>query len=187
MIQMPRRSVTRFFIPLIDVLLLLFCIFLLMPIVNEEELKSKNESAAELSDSVSSLERMLQARTQELTRLEDLRPALDELERLREEVARLKKDRKDVVQRTYFQILDVDPKGNLYYIDPLRPDAPKLLIANEESAQTLIERHQRAAAGQEVYYYFLYPRPETGFPTLAQERQFKTWFAAVAHSLKERP
>ncbi len=30
MIHMPRRNVTRFFIPLIDVLILLFCIFLLM-------------------------------------------------------------------------------------------------------------------------------------------------------------
>ena len=35
MIRLPRRSVTRFFIPLIDVLILLFCIFLLMPIVEE--------------------------------------------------------------------------------------------------------------------------------------------------------
>ena len=33
MIQLPRRSVTRFFIPLIDVLTLLFCIFLLMPLI----------------------------------------------------------------------------------------------------------------------------------------------------------
>ena len=32
MITAPRRSVTRFFIPLIDVLILLFCIFLLMPL-----------------------------------------------------------------------------------------------------------------------------------------------------------
>ena len=32
-IHMPHRSVTRFFIPLIDVLILLFCIFLLMPYV----------------------------------------------------------------------------------------------------------------------------------------------------------
>src|SRR6516225_3918230 len=37
MIQMPRRSVTRFFIPLIDVLILLFCIFLLMPYVKPVE------------------------------------------------------------------------------------------------------------------------------------------------------
>ena len=35
MIQFPRRSVTRFFIPLIDVLTLLFCIFLLMPMIKE--------------------------------------------------------------------------------------------------------------------------------------------------------
>jgi hypothetical protein len=33
MIRPPRRSVTRFFIPLIDVLILLFCVFLLMPFV----------------------------------------------------------------------------------------------------------------------------------------------------------
>jgi hypothetical protein len=37
MIQMPQRSVTRFFIPLIDVLTLLFCIYLLMPIVKPSE------------------------------------------------------------------------------------------------------------------------------------------------------
>ena len=33
MIRMPQRSVTRFFIPLIDVLTLMFCIYLLLPIV----------------------------------------------------------------------------------------------------------------------------------------------------------
>ena len=33
MIERPKRSVTRFFVPLIDVLILLFCIFLLMPFV----------------------------------------------------------------------------------------------------------------------------------------------------------
>ena len=37
MITQPRRSVTRFFIPLIDVLILLFCIFLLMPFVSRPE------------------------------------------------------------------------------------------------------------------------------------------------------
>ena len=35
MIQFPRRSVTRFFIPLIYVLTLLFCIFLMMPAVKK--------------------------------------------------------------------------------------------------------------------------------------------------------
>ena len=37
MIRPPQRSITRFFIPLIDVLILLFCIFLLMPFVSNPE------------------------------------------------------------------------------------------------------------------------------------------------------
>ena len=44
MIELPKRSVTRFFIPLIDVLILLFCIYLLMPII-----KGPAESTAEAS------------------------------------------------------------------------------------------------------------------------------------------
>ena len=52
MIQMPHRSVTRFFIPLIDVLLLLFCIFLLMPLANEDELDDQREAASNLGDTV---------------------------------------------------------------------------------------------------------------------------------------
>lgn len=46
MIQMPTRSITRFFIPMIDVLTLLFCIFLLMPMVSESK-----ESAERLDKS----------------------------------------------------------------------------------------------------------------------------------------
>src|SRR5207245_9644794 len=51
MIQFPRRSVTRFFIPLIDVLTLLFCIFLLMPMIKEtgEAQESAGTSAADLT------------------------------------------------------------------------------------------------------------------------------------------
>ena len=46
MIHMPHRSVTRFFIPLIDVLLLLFGIFLLMPIASESELEGHRQESA---------------------------------------------------------------------------------------------------------------------------------------------
>ena len=42
MIRLPRRSVTRFFIPMIDVLTLLFCMFLLMPIIRENESLSQD-------------------------------------------------------------------------------------------------------------------------------------------------
>jgi hypothetical protein len=37
MIRLPQRSVTRFFIPLIDVLTLLFCIFLVLPLAKSPE------------------------------------------------------------------------------------------------------------------------------------------------------
>ena len=37
MIVLPRRSVTRFFIPMIDVLILLFCAFLLVPFSNRTD------------------------------------------------------------------------------------------------------------------------------------------------------
>src|SRR5215470_1045103 len=37
MIEMPHRSITRFFVPMIDVLTLLFCIYLLMPMVSESD------------------------------------------------------------------------------------------------------------------------------------------------------
>ena len=40
MIEMPSRSITRFFIPMIDVLTLLFCIYLLMPMVSERATRS---------------------------------------------------------------------------------------------------------------------------------------------------
>ena len=42
MIHMPRRSVTRFFVPLIDVLILLFCIFLLLEFNSEAEYKEQS-------------------------------------------------------------------------------------------------------------------------------------------------
>ena len=80
MIQMPRRSVTRFFIPLIDVLTLLFCIYLLMPIV-------KPAGAEETGDAVPSpAEAKLSAEErQELERLRKLDEARrrSEAERLR--------------------------------------------------------------------------------------------------------
>ena len=37
MIELPKRSVTRFFIPLIDVLILLFAIFIMLPVVDERK------------------------------------------------------------------------------------------------------------------------------------------------------
>src|SRR5437764_13258735 len=84
MIQLPHRSVTRFFIPLIDVLTLLFCIFLVMPLARSPE---AGESDAE--------------RRQREDQLRNLQAELDRLRRggrnvprdLQEQIARLKQEK----------------------------------------------------------------------------------------------
>src|SRR5260370_26675474 len=79
MIEMPKRSVTRFFIPLIDVLTLLFCIFLLMPMV-----KSAGETAEETRPPAD--EPMAADERQELEQLRQERKAWLEWNPLHEEV-----------------------------------------------------------------------------------------------------
>ena len=64
MISPPRRSVTRFFIPLIDVLILLFCIFLLMPFVSTpapDDGPKPEAKAPELPTDVQELRKQLAA------------------------------------------------------------------------------------------------------------------------------
>lgn len=187
MIHMPRRSVTRFFIPLIDVLLLLFCVFLLMSFGTDSDLESEREVASEQSESIAALQDTLRRRTDELQRLDKLRPALEEVGKLKEEVERLRKAGAQPVQeRTYFRLLDVDPKtGGLYFYDVTQPEQPRVELPTAKAAHALIARHRREAKGRELYYYILYPRPETGYPTLEQERRYRAWFAGVGNSLQE--
>lgn len=187
MIHMPRRSVTRFFIPLIDVLILLFCVFLLMSFGTDSDLETEREVASEQSESIASLQDALRRRTNELQKLESLRPALEEVGKLKEEIERLRKAGTQPVQeRTYFRLLDVDPKtGALYFYDATRPEHPRAELPTAKAAHELIARHRREAKGRDLFYYFLYPRPETGYPTLEQERRYRKWFAGVGNSLQE--
>jgi hypothetical protein len=187
MIAMPRRSVTRFFIPLIDVLLLLFCVFLLLPMMNEEELAKNAESASELTETATALEKELERRGAELASFEDLRPQLLELAALRAEVERLRKERRQTAQRMVFKILDIDREdGSLSYFEASRPSAARMRITDEKAAHELIKQHQDEADGRELYYYFLYPRPESGFPTRQQAQDYGKWFIHVPNSLKRR-
>ncbi len=187
MIQMPKRSVTRFFIPLIDVLMLLFVIFLLMPLANEEDLKKSQESSRNLTEDVDSLERELQLMREQLQKYRDLEPKLKDLQQMQEELERLRQAaKKNLQERAAFQVIDVDGKtGTIYFYDPARADMPRVPLDNEPAVADLIARHKKEHPGRDLYYFFLYPRPETGFPTLAQERTYQRWFRGVANSLKE--
>jgi hypothetical protein len=186
MIHMPHRSVTRFFIPLIDVLLLLFGIFLLMPIASETELDEQRENVSEERESVEALQYELRRRTEELQRYESLRPELERVAQLKDEVERLRNARRrDLQSRLDVEVIDIHPKtGGLFYYDAGRAE-PRVELPDEAAVHKLIERQRQEMKGRELYYYFLFPRPETGYPTLAQKRVYEKWFAAVPNSFKE--
>ncbi len=184
MFQMPRRSVTRFFIPLIDVLLLMFGIFLLMPITAESELEKQQEEAAERGESAAALQQALQERLKELYRLEELRPELDRVDELKKEIQLLRDlTRRSLQQSLNVKVIETDPKtGEIYYYDPTRADQPLVPIPDAKTARELIERQQKEAAGRQLYYQFL--RRRGPYPTQAQDREYARWFKGVANSLE---
>lgn len=188
MIVMPRRSVTRFFIPLIDVLLLLFVIFLLMPIASQEELEERRQTTSDLTETVESLERELQRRAQEIHKLEDARASAAELDKLRAELEALRQAGKEPLhKRTAIHVIDIDGKtGDISYYETT-PLPQVVRLDDDKAVAALLERHRRAAGGRELYYLFLYPRQESGYPTRAQERRYQSWFAKAPHSLREGP
>jgi hypothetical protein len=170
MIHIPRRSVTRFFIPLIDVLTLLFCIFLLMPYVKRSDDAGRAGSVSDRS-----------APNIDEAKTGDPNPAelAGRVEKLRQEVEKLRTARGQVIQdRLLVHVLEIDPQdGKLYFRDPQRVE-----IAGPAEASALIARHKEAAGSKELYYLILYPRRPSGFPTQRQYTSYDRWFLGVAHS-----
>jgi hypothetical protein len=175
MIQMPRRSVTRFFIPLIDVLILLFCIFLMMPLVKE--------GSAGAGESPLTAGQAQQLR-QEMDRL---RGRLVELERTREsprellaEIERLKaENRRALADRLGVRTLQIDATGALSYLDE---NADRVEVREQADALALVDRDRQrvAARNRELYYLVLYPRePGSLHPTKAEREQIERWFKGV--------
>lgn len=151
MIAPPRRSVTRFFIPLIDVLTLLFCIFLLMPYVKPVPAAADPTAG---SDETALLRR--------------------EVEQLR---ARLTGERDRAVRQQAVCVLEIDARtGRLFE----RTDQPPE-VADQAAALALIDRERRSVPGREVYFLILYPRDLTGFPEQRQVAAYERWFAGVPH------
>jgi len=178
MIQLPRRSVTRFFIPLIDVLTLLFCIFLLMPMVKEsgEVQQSANASgpAVTIGGAASQEEGRQHPQIRDLSKAEreNLLQERAELERLRTEKIEV------LQQRLYIRVLEIDAEtGKLFYREPEGVRE----VASQADALELMARHKREAGNRELYYLFLFPRRLTGFPEQRQLQRYDNWFKAVAH------
>jgi hypothetical protein len=165
-IDRPRRSVTRFFIPLIDVLILLFAIFLLMPFVSGPPAETAPDAKAApekpLPDDVKTLQAMLKEEQMRVARLEKERQA-------------------KLTDRLAVRVLEIDPtNGTLYYFDPDRQE-----IKTEADALRLITRQKALASKggvvKDVFFLILYPRKLTGFPTGEQIQQIREWFKDVPH------
>jgi hypothetical protein len=167
MIQLPRRSVTRFFIPLIDVLTLLFCIFLVLPLAKEP---------GDTSADVAALEERLREKEKEVERLRE--SGRDLPRELRDEIEKLRQEKGKALQkRLAVRVLEIDPDtGKLYYRDPER-----IPIPDEAAAHALVESDRRKLGQKELYYLILYPRnPASTYPQRGQIESYDRWFAGVA-------
>ena len=168
MIQPPRRSVTRFFIPMIDVLTLLFCIFLLMPFV---------KSAGEGEESADAAPTTPQPELPP----DDPKELMRRIDQYQKEIERLQKERSEIVEKLVIRALEIGKDdGKLYY----QAGSERIEIRDENDATTLIANHKkdvRRLGGHELYYLFLYPRVPAAFPTEEQVTRYQRWFKGVAH------
>jgi hypothetical protein len=170
MIELPSRSVTRFFIPMIDVLTLLFCIYLLMPMVGHPDAESEAEKRQR--------EQKLRQLEAELSRKGDAGEGVPA--KLREEIERLRKEKIEALRnRLAVRVLEIDGKtGQLYYRDPERQE-----VRDQADAHRLIERDRLAqgVSRRELYYLILYPREKaSAYPTVEQRKSYDRWFEGVA-------
>jgi hypothetical protein len=168
-IRLPERTVTRFFIPLIDVLLLLFCIYLLMPLAESTGAK------AEPNHPVAVIEQARKAKAD----FDRLRRENDEAVR---KLAALRQEKTHLLhQRLAIKVLEIDPANGKLYTFGDR--GARIDIASAPDAEQLIRQHRDEAGGRELYYLFLFPRKDTGFPEQGQFEQYERWFASVPHGL----
>jgi biopolymer transport protein ExbD len=184
---MPRRSVTRFVVPLIDVLILLFCIFLLMEFNSESKVDEQAEVVEGQSASIENLQALLIGRTKELSQFEEDRDKLQDFAKMREELERLRNiTQKELKDRLYVRTLDVDSEdGGLSFYDETDAKQPIIKISNKKSAKALIDRHTKEAEvrGRTLYYQFVPPRPNEGFfPTREQKKNYINWFESIPNS-----
>ncbi len=165
MIERPKRSVTRFFIPLIDVLILLFCIFLLMPFMNEPS-NAASRKTLEQTDL-----------TPEAMKKEMAGMRID-LDRARKEIKRLQSERKDPTERLSVCVLEIDAKdGSLFYYT----GGDRKLVAHERDAEQIIDDHKRRSGpDKEPFFVILMPHELTGWPSRKQRDTYARWFKDVA-------
>ncbi len=167
MIQLPKRSVTRFFIPLIDVLILLFCIFLLLPFARHEDLNSAKAGSGSESPGLESVRARLEKIDRERQRLSETRSATgkDLSGRITPVILRIDSSDGGLVRESPSGLIRIDPE------------------ANPGQVRRMVEEDRKKIAGsgsesREPYYIFL-PGPGSPFPTVNQRQKYLRWFAEL--------
>lgn len=162
MIQLPERAVTRFLVPFIDVLILLFCIFLLLPLVSAPADQTAN--------------------TDTPTDLEALRMRLTTAERQltieQKRVEELLRERAESAQRTSVWVIDIDgDNGELSYAAPGGSPGQRFAIASADDAHNFILNTKKRTDGRAVKYLFVCPRKAKPFPDKKTLANIANWFA----------
>lgn len=167
MIHMPRRSVTRFFIPLIDVMILLFCIFLLLPIFKEGDPEHPDKQ----------LKKKFQQQE-------------EELRKLYAEQAEQRKGEKPKLSKLFaVRVLEIEPsktrpgRSDLFYYE--KGKAAPEVIDSEAALGQLVQRHQKELVRKylpeerpELNYLILWPRENPLYPLEIEKKSYEQWLNA---------
>jgi hypothetical protein len=156
-IRLPERAVTRFFVPLIDVLILLFCLFLLMPFVSRPDAASPAPVLPVTA--------------------EDAQKLKDELANTRRQLDELRRQKANLGERLSVTVLEIDAStGKLF-----APEAGgRTEVRDQTDATRIVNRAKFRANGKDVFVLILYPRERTGYPLRTQVDEYRRWFRDVA-------
>jgi hypothetical protein len=172
MIEMPKRSVTRFFVPLIDVLILLFCMFLLLPFVSRTDEGSTDANGAE---DAAKLKKLLEE-TKDKLKLRD------------EEIRQLMEERSKIADRASVYVLEIDGgeteagRGKLYFISQDGPKPERREIKDQAGANQFIARAKQKSGSKRPFFLILHPRTKSRFPDEPQLKAYANWFQAEEHT-----
>jgi hypothetical protein len=172
MIRPPKRAVTRFFIPLIDVLILLYCIFLLMPFVE------KGAANRLTPGDIEALRRRIARLEEELAKAGQAGGSPEEVRRLEEE---LREERsKRASDRVNVKTLYVDrDKLTLYRYEQTAGGARyRREITNASEAVELATADAKEDPSKELLYIVFYP-PGRPAPR-GWEDKAALWFGRLA-------
>ncbi len=178
----PGHSPFRFLIPLIDVLLVLFGLFMIVQVMQKAP-KDENEKVTQ------NPEKMLSHTLDNAHQVEELRKKLKDLtQKLASERESLRfTSSMELSGMLAVSVIQIHPGDGHLFLDDGQT------IRTEAQAHAYIEadraRQSNTVAGAEkkLVYLLRFPRTESLFPTRKQEREYQRWFKGTVLSSDPAP